>query len=71
MFTAEIRTPIAIPVYAECPSASEKKDRCPFTTIVPNNANNGIIINIDSNASLINEYSNKLFPSRYNTRQIS
>ena len=49
-------TPIAIPVKAECPSASEKNAILLFTIIVPKIPNNGVIMSMASNAFFIKSY---------------
>ena len=51
-------TPNAIPVNAECPNASEKNAILRLTIIVPNIPNSGVMINMATNAFLINPYSN-------------
>ena len=49
--------PIATPVIAECPRASEKKAMRLFTIIVPNIPNSGVIMRIASIAFFIKSYS--------------
>jgi hypothetical protein len=48
--------PIATPVRAECPRASEKNAILLLTIIVPRIPNNGVIISIASNAFFIKSY---------------
>ena len=54
MFVTPNTIPIAIPVNAECPNASEKKAILLLTIIVPNIANIGVIKIIAINAFFIN-----------------
>ena len=49
-------TPTAIPVKAECPSASEKNAILLLTIIVPNIPNNGVMISTAINALTIKSY---------------
>ena len=52
-------TPIAIPVSAECPSASEKNAILRFTTMVPSMANRGVMTSTAMMLSFIKSYSNR------------
>ena len=56
VFPTPSTTPTAIPVKAECPSASEKKAIFRLTTIVPISPNKGVIISTARNANLIKSY---------------
>ena len=51
-----IATPTAIPVKAECPSASEKNAILLLTIIVPRIPNNGVMIRTATNALTIKSY---------------
>ena len=54
IFDIPSNIPIAIPVKAECPNASEKNAILLFTIIVPNIAKIGVINSIANNAFFIN-----------------
>ena len=63
IFVSEIPSimPIAIPVNAECPKASEKNASLLFTIIVPKIPNSGVMINIAINAFFIKSYDIKSY----------